>query len=57
MRSSPDWGLVKRLVAKKERNKGDSPYMTMDVADAVPIRLGKFFAAANSNAKKLKLTK
>jgi hypothetical protein len=42
------------LVAKKERNKGDSPYMTMDAPDAMPIRLGKFFVAANNNEKKLK---
>jgi hypothetical protein len=28
---------VKMLVAKRERNKGDSPYMTMEVLDAMPI--------------------
>lgn len=43
------------FVAKKERNKGDSPYITMDAPDAVPIRLGKFFVAANNNEKKLKM--
>lgn len=40
-------------VAKRERNKGDSPYMTMDALDATPIRLGKFFVAANNAEKKL----
>lgn len=44
------------MVAKRERNKGDSPYMTMDALDATPIRLGKFFVAANTAEKKLEMT-
>ena len=56
MRSRPDCGSVKMVVAKKERNRGDNPYMTMDVPDAMPIRLGKFFVAANNNEKRLKVT-
>jgi len=44
------------LVAKREKNKGDSPYMTMGVLDAIPMRLGKFLVAANNAAKKLKMT-
>ena len=44
------------FVAKKDRNRGDSPYMSIDALDAVPIRLGKFFVAANSSEKKLGLT-
>jgi len=44
------------LVAKRERNKGDSPYMTMDVLEARPIRPGKFFVAANTAEKKLEMT-
>ena len=43
------------FVAKKERNKGDSPYITMDVPDAMPIKLGKFFVAANNDEKKLEM--
>ena len=42
---------MKTLVAKKERNMGDSPYMTMDAADTVLIRPGKFFVAVNSDEK------
>ena len=44
------------LVAKRERNKGDSPNMNEDPPDAIPIRLGKFFVAANNNEKKLEMT-
>ena len=43
------------FVAKEERNRGDSPYMTMEAADTMPMRLGKFFVAAKSEEKKLKI--
>lgn len=46
---------MKVFVAKKERNKGDSPYMTIDAPDAMPIKLGKFFVAENSSEKKLEM--
>ena len=44
------------FVAKKERNRGDSPNRTIDVPAAVPIKVGKFFVAENNNEKKLKMT-
>lgn len=55
MRSRPDRGSVKVFVAKRERNKGDNPYMTIEAPEAVPIKLGKFFVAANSSEKKLEV--
>lgn len=53
VRSRPEWGSVKIFVANKERNRGESPYMTMDAADTEPMRLGKFFVAVNNEEKKL----
>lgn len=43
------------LVAKEQRNSGDRPNMTVDAADAVPMMLGKFFVAVNSDEKKLRV--
>ena len=41
---------------KRERNEDNSPYMTMEAANAMPIILGRFFVAVNNDERELKMT-
>ena len=51
--SSPS-SLVKNVVARSERNRGDRPKSDMLTPEAIPMYSGKFFDAANNEEKYLK---
>lgn len=51
--SRPVSGTVKKCEATRERKRGESPNNAMLEPDAMPLKLGKFFAAANIAEKNL----